>query len=357
MADRLGADSVAGVTDPAHSAVARLVRAAALPAVKQWTPVRGGANNRVFCGLAGPTRVLLKIYFGGEGDHRDRLRGENFFYGLAKKAGVRSLPEALGWDPDHRLGLFSFIEGRKLQADQVTAEHVRCAGRFVVRVNEVLDPENCPADSPIASEACFCLHQHLDLVQARLDRLRGLPARDRLDREASSWIANELTPAWHQVRQEALARAAEGGLDPRAPVPPGQRWISPSDFGFHNALLENGGNLKFFDFEYAGWDDPAKLVCDFFCQLAVPVPFTYWREFLGVLQKARGWNSLVEKRAKILLSVYRIKWCCIALNDFLAPEAARRNFSAGGAGDRRSAQLVKAQGCLRETELTQGAKT
>lgn len=115
--------------------------------------------------------------------------------------------------------------------------------------------------------------------------------------------------------------------------------------------------MKFFDFEYAGWDDPAKLVCDFFCQLAVPVPFTYWREFLGVLQKARGWNSLVEKRAKILLSVYRIKWCCIALNDFLAPEAARRNFSAGGAGDRRSAQLVKAQGCLRETELTQGAKT
>ena len=39
--------------------------------------------------------------------------------------------------------------------------------------------------------------------------------------------------------------------------------IFSSDFGFHNALIDESGTVYLLDFEYAGWDDPAKLVCDF----------------------------------------------------------------------------------------------
>ena len=39
--------------------------------------------------------------------------------------------------------------------------------------------------------------------------------------------------------------------------------FSPSDFGFHNTILEDDGDLKFLDFEYFGRDDPAKLMADF----------------------------------------------------------------------------------------------
>ena len=56
------------------------------------------------------------------------------------------------------------------------------------------------------------------------------------------------------------------------PLDPAERCLSPSDFGFHNAILANDGRLRFIDFEYAGWDDPSKLICDFFCQPAVPAP-------------------------------------------------------------------------------------
>ena len=41
--------------------------------------------------------------------------------------------------------------------------------------------------------------------------------------------------------------------------------ISPSDFGFHNVINKNN-KLFFIDFEYAGLDDPIKLICDFYCQ-------------------------------------------------------------------------------------------
>jgi thiamine kinase-like enzyme len=39
--------------------------------------------------------------------------------------------------------------------------------------------------------------------------------------------------------------------------------VSPSDLGFHN-ILKYKKKLYFYDFEYAGLDDPIKLICDFF---------------------------------------------------------------------------------------------
>ena len=57
--------------------------------------------------------------------------------------------------------------------------------------------------------------------------------------------------------------------------------MSPSDFGFHNALATPGGRLVFIDFEYAGWDDPAKLANDFFCQPAVPVDARFYDDFVA----------------------------------------------------------------------------
>ena len=40
------------------------------------------------------------------------------------------------------------------------------------------------------------------------------------------------------------------------------RVLSPSDFGFHNALRRPDGTIVFVDFEYFGWDDPAKMMAD-----------------------------------------------------------------------------------------------
>ena len=42
------------------------------------------------------------------------------------------------------------------------------------------------------------------------------------------------------------------------------RTLSPSDFGFHNALRTPAGTMVFLDFEYFGWDDPAKTGFGFF---------------------------------------------------------------------------------------------
>jgi hypothetical protein len=121
------------------------------------------------------------------------------------------------------------------------------------------------------------------------------------------------------------------------------RVLSPSDFGFHNALKDEAGKLWFFDFEYAGWDDPAKLLCDFFCQPQVPVSIEHADRFLETLQMAVGDEDL-PARYKMLLPLHAAKWACILLNEFLKPDAERRRFA--GLQDRRVAQLEKARAML-----------
>ncbi|MEI6503369.1 MAG: hypothetical protein WCP21_20340 [Armatimonadota bacterium] len=126
------------------------------------------------------------------------------------------------------------------------------------------------------------------------------------------------------------------------------RRVSPSDFGFHNALREADGRLRFIDFEYAGWDDPAKVVCDFFCQPAAPVPVEHWDHFAAAVAEDLGDPPAHLARFAALLQVYRLKWCCILLNDFLPSGSARRAFASGApvTAEQQAAQLGKARELL-----------
>jgi hypothetical protein len=184
-------------------------------------------------------------------------------------------------------------------------------------------------------------------VQRRVARLDHLEALTELDQEAATLVQKQLQPCWTQVRG-AIAEAAGTGLE--RVLNPAERCVSPSDFGFHNALADSAGRLGFFDFEYAGWDDPAKLICDFFCQPELPVAREHWDFFLQTVGRVLPGGSSLAARSQLLLPAYRIKWCCIMLNDFVATDQARREFALGdlAAGERKRSQLEKTRKALAE---------
>ena len=102
--------------------------------------------------------------------------------------------------------------------------------------------------------------------------------------------------------------------------------LSPSDFGFHNALRTGDGTLVFIDFEYAGIDDCCKLVGDFFSQPRIPVSIEYLSLFLDNAFTPQQ-NTMIRARLPVILPLVRLKWCCILLNEFLRVGASRRAFS------------------------------
>ena len=316
------------------------------------TPLTGGGNNRVYRVREAGRNAVLKHYFLQAADLRDRFGAERSFYNYLWSRGIRRTPEPLAWDGERRLGLLGFVDGRKLRAGEVDRAAVKQALDFILELNQ--PGESAAAEVlPPASEACFSGAAHLERIDHRVARLELMEGGTALDREALEFVRGRLQPAW----KEARARLCQDYGDLERPLPPRESILSPSDFGFHNALLAPDGRLRFIDFEYAGRDDPAKLICDFFCQPQTPVPLDFWAFFVGGLLDGLKLDGGLARRARRLLPAFQIKWCCIMLNEFGPADQARRDFAQGtaSAGKRKAAQLQKARHAL-QTALDTSAR-
>lgn len=321
---------------------ARLASAAGRGAVAGLTRFPGGRNNRVYrLDIAGGESLVLKRYFSDPRDPRDRLAAEWRFLQHAWSRGVRTIPQPLASDPVSACGLYAFLPGHKLAASELGAAQVDAAVVFLLAVNAA--PRQ-PLAFPPGSEACFSIAQHLDTVEYRVARLGDLDSTVPHADNARQFIVEVLLPTWAATRVRIVEAAIRSGLSLDSVLAPEACCISPSDFGFHNALVDRVGTVNFLDFEYAGRDDPAKLVSDFFCQPEIPVPLGYHAHFVSRLADGLGLDEAGRTRCRLLLDAYRIKWTCIVLNDFLPLGAARRAFADGGQWAARCAtQLAKAK--------------
>lgn len=316
---------------------ARLLRSAGLPGeVSALTRLAGGRNNRVFrLDRDGHDPLVFKLYHHDPRDPRDRLGAEWAFLQYAwNDCDLRDVPRPLACERESHAALYGFVPGAKIPA--VHPPHVEAAARFVAALNAPAARDAAASLAP-GSEACFSTAAHVATVARRVARLAANLDPDAPHAAAAAALVRErLAPSW-----EAIAR----GLPQDEAAQP---WcVSPSDFGFHNALLHQG-RLTFLDFEYAGRDDPAKLVCDFFCQPELPAPAALYPGFRDAVLDALGLATPAHRaRCDALLPAYRIKWACIMLNDFLATDAARRDFAEGqDRAARCAAQLAKAAAAL-----------
>ncbi len=303
------------------------------------TTLGGGSNNQVIRVSDGDNVAVLKLYFRHPVDPRDRRAAEYAFATYAWRIGIRSIARPIATDAEHNASIFAFVSGDKLEAGKVGATAIESAVAFIGALNAHKDDAE---NLPVASDACFSIDDHILHTDKRLKRLQQLTPADDIDAKMIDFISYDILPAWHNLIADTKAFCNHHGFSSDEHVTDGDRCISPSDFGFHNAIVDADGQYYFIDFEYAGWDDPAKLVCDFFCQKAVPVPLSHFRMFISQLSGMLSLSNQHQDVIALLLPVYQIKWCCIVLNDFLPAGQARRTF-ATGEPDQREAQLAKAR--------------
>jgi phosphotransferase family enzyme len=314
--------------------------------------IPAGGNNQVYR-LRTPRRtLLLKRYRIESSEHNGRLEREFAFATFAWKYGIRCVPEPVAADHQAGFGLYEFVEGRSLNAEEVAWPRVAEALRFFVELNGFRDREGAQGLLP-AAEACCSVDAHLRLVGSRVARLQDLPGDSPVEKEARAFVTANLVPGWELIRKRTEVFAG-GYLKTELQL--ADQCVSPSDFGFHNAIIEPNGAARFIDFEYAGWDDPAKMACDFFSQPRVPIPEMYLADFLrGVASQFPNAHEL-EARVEALLPVYRVKWCCILLNEFIPETASRRAYARRGevADSAKSLQLDKARAALARIESASG---
>ena len=321
-----------------NSSIADLLLGAGISTVEmEVAPVDGGGNNKVFAVHTESGKYLAKIYYSNPSDTRNRLNAEYSFLEYARKIGMECVPKPIFSIPEKNMGLYEFVQGRKLTSSELASQHITQAANFVRALNERLEKDNALST---ASECCFSIEQHLLLTDMRVKKLLDMPVVSEIDHQALLFVG-KLDRVWKKLKDAIVARCDSISIQLDA----ADRCISPSDFGFHNALLRDTGEICFIDFEYAGWDDPAKMIGDFFSQPAIPVSLEHFDIFIS---EALGYSKNKDElahRARLLLPLFQIKWCCIILNDFL-PNAARRRQFANPTSEplqRQRLQLEKAQ--------------
>ena len=305
--------------------------------------INAGANNRTYCVETEGARFFVKHYFQHIFDQRDRLETEYSFLSYAYSIAPDYVPKPITKNPNTGMALYEYIPGKSINYGEVGQNEVDAAIDFFKILNQ---PElRLTATSiPPASDSAFTLIEHARTVDYRIEQLLQIEPVDEIDFQGVIFI-NSMAIFWKELRSNLMIEAKRLGWDPEYILPLEQRCLSPSDFGFHNAIRTAEGSIRFIDFEYAGWDDPAKTVADFFAQPAVSVPTDYYDDFFKGIQQLFADEDLFLLRTHLLKPVHQIKWCCIALNVFQDVHMSRRKFSNPTLNEQgiKNNQLIKAK--------------
>lgn len=294
----------------------------------------GGGNNRVYRIRTRLATFALKSYGSSELDDRDRIGHEFDGLHFLKACGIGgALPRALAVDRAARCALYEWIDGTAV-ADHGPAD-IAAALALLAELHGVRTASGA-VRLPTATEAVLHLSDLVDQIKRRLGRLAGVaPAEAQL----GVFLESELRPEL----ERRIARLLEWDMD--TPLATARRTLSPSDFGFHNALRKADSSITFIDFEYFGWDDPVKLTADFLWHPAMHLSVVERRKFVeGVTDLYRDDPTFLPRLA-VCFPLYGIRWSLIILNEFLPELWARRAFARKG-GDWSSAkraQLHKAR--------------
>lgn len=295
-------------------------------------PFASGGNNRVFILYAVDKKYLLKNYYVSEFDRRNRLQNEWGLLKYAEKENIACVPKPIACLPSENIAIYEFIEGQKLLPSEIDVAHIHMAADFVRLLNKSKNSKEA-LSLPNASEACFSIAEHVELIASRIEAIKNIDMQSSFQQVLEP-IVQRIDSKFIRVC-DLLDSSIGADESYTEKLSKSERCISPSDFGFHNALSTDSGKLYFIDFEYAGWDDPAKMIADFFCQPEVPVSKKYLVDFTtGALSYAAD----VDKqkfiaRTRLLMPLFQLKWCCIMLNEFLPDSLNRRKFAKNQSDD------------------------
>ena len=308
------------------------------------TGVRGGRNSRVYRVMTGDDSFALKQYFRHQGDNRDRMLTEFTALQFMGAAGIGAIAAPIASSPTADCALVEWIAGAPIASDSVNREELDQGVDFLLALRARSQAKSGEWKAP-ASEARFSVEQVLENVEYRLAELSRSARAGRCVEQFNRFFQEELEPAVPAIRKWAMNACKFTGVDFSTEIPVRDRTLSPSDFGFHNALRRTSGEVVFLDFEYFGWDDPAKMICDFILHPAMQLTAEDKRRFVRGLLDGMGDVNLLAERVEVLYPVFGLKWVLILLNEFLPEHLLRRQF-AGVGGDTHEelqlAQLAKA---------------
>lgn len=317
--------------------------------------IGGGRNSRIYRITCEPgERYVVKFYFRHPSDRRDRLEVEFSSLQFLWDSGVRVIPRPVMADADTGRAVYEYIEGTVIDPGDVTGADIDKAAEFLSTLRKLATGKTACHLRP-ASEACFSIQAIVENVTQRFQRLSALPVDDGSYEELHDFLNNEFLPEFKQITAWCEACLDPWGLSFSEEIEDRERTLSPSDFGYHNALRRHDGTIIFLDFEYFGWDDPAKMVVDFLLHPAMTLSDDLKRRFTTRILNHFSDHRVLCHRVALVYPLFGLKWCLILLNEFVPEHLLRRDFASTDnlrIRTLRTQQLTKARRMLHTVGVT-----
>lgn len=263
----------------------------------------GGINNQTYLIKNNIISYVLKKISNEPSPIFDRYLAEKQFLTLTTTTGCANTPKLIEFFDDDRILILEYIQPDNNKNNfYIDDNKIKDCIKFIKEINS----NNSLSKKMIsqnASESYSDLNGHINNIDSRLLYLNNshLPIEYR---DKASKLLLLLTEKWITLKNESLNFIINN---------PNQNFIdvsfyilSPSDFGFHNYIINNG-NSYFIDFEFSGWDDPAKLYCDFIIQPKFRIPEIFYTELKqNFLNKE--YLTYYGERLKVLYKLLYFKW-------------------------------------------------
>ena len=279
--------------------------------VKGFTAIHTGGNSQVYqVSLVDGESVAFKRYPATDNDTRDRLSVEYKASKFLHRHGINCVPKCILLDRKSNIGVYEWVSGEQVLSPD-KADLDKMIG-FVRQLHGLRKSEEAK-DLPLATEACLNGAELFRQIDSRRKSFE-----DVLDNHPNlrCHLIGRFDPLWTRIR-EYVHRNWPSKSEFSESLALEYQTLSTSDFGFHNALRENDGSLCFVDLEYFGWDDPVKLISDFWWHPAMQLGENLKEYWLHQMIEVFSEDSTLASRLNALHSAYGLRWALIVLKQYL----------------------------------------
>jgi len=299
--------------------------------IQKVKKIKYGINSEVYKFKVDRLNLVTKLY-----KHRGnlRIRREKQFYEYLKKINNKNIIIPLIFCFKKNLSVYPFISGSKIK--KINTNQIKKLSTFINKINN----KKISTLLPKAVDGIQDRKDHLKLCEKKLNRLKKVKIDSLIKKDFSKFLHKKLIPKFKELKKNFDLNLKK--VSPKMKLSKEEMIISPSDFGFHNIIKKNN-KLFFIDFEYAGLDDPVKLICDFYCQPDQFLNAKQKKIFLENLYLKHHDSNKLNLYIDLFLPFHRLKWCCIILNIFKDTKPLKNKNSFKPTEKIMKTQLIKSK--------------
>jgi hypothetical protein len=268
--------------------------------------LNGGINNPTYLINNKKNSYVLKKINSNPTSLFDRYVAEKQFLNLTNIISGINTPKLLDSFDTERVLILEYIKPDNIEnIPNIELNKINECINFIHKIN--LDKElGKKFITQNASDSYLDITGHIENIDIRIKNFSTYHISEHY-KDSAEKLFYLLKTKWINLKKEAYIfldkEKNQNSID--------QKYlkISPSDFGFHNIIIKNNVNY-FIDFEFSGWDDPAKLYCDFILQPKFPIPSSFHNllkeQLIGI-----EYISVYENRIYLLYKLLKFKWLTI----------------------------------------------